>query len=147
MGSNIIQENYSDREKFSDGEVFERTKTEVTDLMKKTLKPEFINRIDEIVMFQPLSKREIKSIIGLQISQLGDLLAQRNIKVEFGKYALDLLVELGYDPIYGARPLKRVIQKRILNELSKIILADDIDHDCTLMVDSVEDGQFVFFKK
>lgn len=147
LGSNIIQENYSDREKFSDGEVFERTKTEVTDLMKKTLKPEFINRIDEIVMFQPLSKREIKSIIGLQISQLGDLLAQRNIKVEFGKYALDLLVELGYDPIYGARPLKRVIQKRILNELSKIILADDIDHDCTLMVDSVEDGQFVFFKK
>lgn len=147
LGSNIIQENYSDRDQFSDEEVFERTKTEVTDLMKKTLKPEFINRIDEIVMFQPLSKREIKSIIGLQIAQLGDLLAQRNIKVEFSKYALDLLADLGYDPIYGARPLKRVIQKRILNELSKIILADEVGRDCTLMVDSVEDGQFVFFKK
>lgn len=147
LGSNIIQENYSDRDQFSDEEVFERTKTEVTDLMKKTLKPEFINRIDEIVMFQPLSKREIKSIIGLQIAQLGDLLVQRNIKVEFSKYALDLLADLGYDPIYGARPLKRVIQKRILNELSKIILADEVGRDCTLMVDSVEDGQFVFFKK
>ncbi|MCQ2284441.1 MAG: ATP-dependent chaperone ClpB, partial [Bacteroidales bacterium] len=136
LGSNIIQDNYSDRTEFSDTEVFERTKAEVADLMKKTLKPEFINRIDEIVMFQPLSKREIKSIIGLQIEQLGGLLSQRNIKVEFSRYALDLLADLGYDPVYGARPLKRVIQKQILNELSKVILADDIDHDCTIVVDS-----------
>lgn len=147
LGSNIIQDNYSDRANYSDIEVFERTKAEVTDLLKKTLKPEFINRIDEIVMFQPLSKREIKSIIKIQIDQLGELLSQRNIKVEFSRYAMDLLADLGYDPVYGARPLKRVIQKRILNELSKIILANDIGHDCTLMVDSVEDGEFVFFKK
>ena len=147
LGSNIIQDNYADRTNFSDLEVFERTKAEVTDLLKKTLKPEFLNRIDEIVMFQPLSKREIRSIIDLQISQLGKLLEPRNIKLEFSRYALDLLLQLGYDPVYGARPLKRVIQKRILNELSKIILAEDIDRDCTIMVDSVEDGKFVFYKK
>ena len=147
LGSNIIQDNYADRANFSDMEVFERTKAEVTDLLKKTLKPEFLNRIDEIVMFQPLSKREIRSIIDLQISQLEKLLEPRNIKLEFSRYALDLLLQLGYDPVYGARPLKRVIQKRILNELSKIILAEDIDRDCTIMVDSVEDGKFVFYKK
>jgi len=119
----------------------------VTDLLKKTLKPEFLNRIDEIVMFQPLSKREIKEIIKLQLGQLEELLGQRNIKLEFSRYAMDLLLDLGYDPLYGARPLKRVIQKMILNELSKIILAEEIDHDCTIMVDSVEDGKFVFYKK
>lgn len=147
LGSNIIQDNYADRANYSDVEVFERTKAEVTDLLKKTLRPEFLNRIDEIVMFQPLSKREIRSIIDLQIAQLQKLLEPRNIKLEFSQYALNLLLELGYDPVYGARPLKRVIQKRILNELSKIILAEDIDRDCTIMVDSVEDGKFVFYKK
>ena len=147
MGSNIIQDNYSDRSNYSDEEIFERTKAEVIDLLKKTLKPEFVNRIDEIVMFQPLSRKDIKGIIKLQINKLNELLAEQKIHVEFTKYALDLLAEMGYDPIYGARPLKRVIQKLILNELSKIILADDIDHDCTIMVDSVEDGKFVFYKK
>ena len=147
LGSNVIQDNYSDRSSLDDSEVFERTKAEVTELLKKTLKPEFLNRIDEIVMFQPLSKREIKDIIRLQLKNLESLLEQRNIKVEFSRYAMDLLLELGYDPMYGARPLKRVIQKRVLNELSKILLAEDIDHDCVIMVDSIEDGKFVFFKK
>ncbi|MBR6333974.1 MAG: AAA family ATPase, partial [Bacteroidales bacterium] len=147
LGSNIIQENYSDRANLTDEEVFDRTKAEVTDLLKKSLKPEFLNRIDEVVMFQPLSKKEIKEIINLQISQLGDLLSQRNIKVEFTRYAMDLLSNLGYDPLYGARPLKRVIQKYILNELSKIILAEDIKPDSVIMVDSVEDGKFVFYQK
>jgi ATP-dependent Clp protease ATP-binding subunit ClpB len=147
LGSNIIQENYSDRANLTDEEVFDRTKAEVTDLLKKSLKPEFLNRIDEIVMFQPLSKKEIKEIINLQISQLGDLLSQRNIKVEFTRYAMDLLSNLGYDPLYGARPLKRVIQKYIMNELSKIILAEDVKPDSIIMVDSVEDGKFVFYQK
>ncbi len=147
MGSNIIQDNYADRDNYSDEEVFERTKAEVVDLLKKTLKPEFINRVDEIVMFQPLSKREIKNIIKLQINQLNDLLGQQNIKVEFTKYALDQLAELGYDPVYGARPLKRVIQKKILNELSKIILGGTLKTDETIMVDSLEEGEFAFFNK
>lgn len=147
LGSNIIQDNYADRDNYSDEEVFERTKSEVIDLLKKTLKPEFINRVDEIVMFQPLSKREIKNIIKLQVNQLNDLLGQQNIKVEFTKYALDQLAELGYDPVYGARPLKRVIQKKILNELSKIILGGTLKTDETIMVDSLEEGKFAFFNK
>ena len=147
LGSHIIQDNYADRAKYSDEEVFERTKAEVTDLMKKSLPPEFINRIDEIVMFQPLSKREIKGIIKIQIEQLNKLLAEQNIRVEFSKYALDLLCDLGYDPLYGARPLKRVIQKKILNELSKIILEGKVSQDGTIMIDSLEDGKFAFFNK
>lgn len=147
LGSTIIQENYSDRGKYSEEEVFERTKAEVNDLLKKTLPPEFVNRIDEIVMFQPLSKREIKDIIRLQLSQLNELLGQQNIKLEFTKYALELLVEMGYNPIYGARPLKRVIQKHILNELSKIILSDSLKKNETIVVDSFEDGKFTFFNR
>lgn len=147
MGSNIIQDNYADRDNYSDDEVFERTKAEVINLLKKTLKPEFINRIDEIVMFQPLSKREIKNIIKLQISQLNELLSQQNIKVEFTKYALDQLADMGYDPIYGARPLKRVIQKKILNELSKIILGGSLRTDEVIKVDSLEEGKFTFYNE
>ena len=147
MGSTIIQDNYADRDNYSDEEVFERTKAEVTELLKKTLRPEFINRIDEIVMFQPLSKREIKDIIKLQISHLNEMLAQQNIKVEFTKYALDLLAELGYEPLYGARPLKRVIQKKILNEISKIILEDSMNKDRTIVVDTLEENNFAFFNK
>ena len=147
MGSNIIQDNYSDRSKYSDDEVFERTKSEVTDLLKKSLPPEFINRIDEIVMFQPLSKKEIKEIIKLQLTDLNNLLKEQNISVEFTKYALDLLAELGYDPLYGARPLKRVIQKKILNELSKLILSGEFSKDKNIVVDSFEEGKFTFFFK
>lgn len=147
MGSNIIQDNYSDRSKYSDDEVFERTKSEVTDLLKKTLPPEFINRIDEIVMFQPLSKKEIKEIIKLQLTDLNNLLKEQNISVEFTKYALDLLAELGYDRLYGARPLKRVIQKKILNELSKLILSGEFSKDKNIVVDSFEEGKFTFFFK
>ncbi|MBQ7490818.1 MAG: ATP-dependent chaperone ClpB [Bacteroidales bacterium] len=147
MGSNIIQDNYSDRSNYPDEEIFERTKAEVIDLLKKTLKPEFVNRIDEIVMFQPLSRKDIKGIIKLQINKLNELLAEQKIHVEFTKYALDLLAEMGYDPIYGARPLKRVIQKHILNELSKIILEGSLNSSETIMIDSLEDGKFAFFNK
>ncbi|MCQ2272712.1 MAG: ATP-dependent chaperone ClpB [Bacteroidales bacterium] len=147
MGSNIIQDNYADRSNYSDEEVFDRTKAEIIDLLKRSLKPEFVNRIDEIVMFQPLSKREIKNIIQLQINQLNNLLSQQNIKVEFTKYALEQLAELGYDPLYGARPLKRVIQKQILNELSKIILGGTLDTSKPIFVDSLEEGKFAFFNK
>ena len=147
LGSHIIQDNYANSVSYSDEEVFERTKAEVTDLLKKTLRPEFVNRIDEIVMFQPLSKKEIKNIIRLQIGQLNGLLGERGIKVEFTKYALELLADMGYDPVYGARPLKRVIQKKILNELSKILLAGTLNQEKAIVIDSLEDGKFVFFNK
>lgn len=147
LGSEIIQNNYSDMGNYSEEEVFERTKAEVNELMKKTLRPEFINRIDEIVMFQPLSKREIRNIVKMQIDNLNKLLEPQELKVEFTKFALDLLVELGYEPLFGARPLKRVIQKRILNELSKYILQGNVKKEGTVIVDSLEDGQFVFYNK
>jgi len=145
MGSHIIQDNYADKGKFSDEEMFDRTKTEVIDLLKKALRPEFLNRIDEIVMFQPLSKREIKDIIKLQINDLNHMLNEQGVQVEFTKYALDLLAEMGYDPVYGARPLKRVIQKKILNELSKILLSGSLNKDMPIKVDSFEKGKFAFF--
>ncbi|MCQ2279451.1 MAG: ATP-dependent chaperone ClpB [Bacteroidales bacterium] len=147
LGSEIIQNNYSDMGKYTEEEVFERTKAEVNELMKKTLRPEFINRIDEIVMFQPLSKREIRNIVKMQIDNLNKLLEPQELKVEFTKFALDLLVELGYEPLFGARPLKRVIQKRILNELSKYILQGNVKKEGVVIVDSLEDGQFVFYNK
>ena len=147
LGSDIIQANYTEAGNLSDEELFERTKAEVSALLKKTLRPEFLNRIDEIVMFQPLSKREIRDIVKMQIRNLNGLLEQQNIRVEFTKYALEQLVELGYEPMYGARPLKRVIQKKILNELSKFILEGNVEKEGTIMVDSLEDGKFVFFNK
>ena len=112
-----------------------------------TLKPRFLRRIYEIVMFQPLSKREIKDIINLQLNNWRKLLEQKNLNIEFSDYAMKLLADLGYDPMFGARPLKRVIQKQIMNELSKLILSDDLGPGDTIMVDSVEDGKFVFYKK
>lgn len=147
LGSDIIQHNYSTSEKISNEEIFERTKAELQTLIKNTLRPEFVNRIDEIVMFEPLSLREIRSIANLQITQLNELLAQQNLKVEFTPYAMELLVDLGYDPTYGARPLKRVIQKRILNELSKFILMENISGEATIVIDSLEDGKFIFYKQ
>lgn len=147
LGSEIIQNNYAANDNLSDEEVFDRTKAELNELLKKTLRPEFLNRIDEIVMFEPLSKREIRDIVKLQIRQLNDLLSQQNLQVEFSKYAMDMLVELGYDPLYGARPLKRVIQKKILNELSKYILEGNINDNGTIIVDSLEEGKFVFYNK
>ena len=147
LGSDIIQANYTEAGNLSDEELFERTKAEVSALLKKTLRPEFLNRIDEIVMFQPLSKREIRDIVKMQIRNLNGLLEQQNIRVEFTKYALEQLVELGYEPMYGARPLKRVIQKKILNELSKILLAGTLKENETIVIDSLEDGKFVFFNK
>jgi ATP-dependent Clp protease ATP-binding subunit ClpB len=147
LGSNIIQENYSKTNGQSEEEVFVKTKAELNELLKKTLKPEFLNRIDEIVMFQPLSKREIKDIINLQLNNLRKLLEQKNLNIEFSDYAMKLLADLGYDPMFGARPLKRVIQKQIMNELSKLILSDELAPGDTIMVDSVEDGKFVFYKK
>ena len=147
LGSDIIQNNYAEAGNESNEALFERTKVEVMALLKKTLRPEFVNRIDEIVMFQPLSKREIRSIVNMQIDNLNKLLAQQNLQVEFTKYALDQLVEMGYEPMYGARPLKRVIQRNVLNELSKFILEGNVQKDGIITVDSLDDGQFVFFNK
>ena len=143
LGSSIIQENFEKVTELSKEKVVERTRIEVFNLLKQTIRPEFLNRIDEIIMFQPLMKEDIKKIIEIQLNQLKKLVAENGINLEFSKYALEYLSENGFDPQFGARPLKRLIQKQIINQLSKRILAGDIEKSIPVMVD-VFDGFVVF---
>ena len=146
IGSHLIQENFSAYDKHDDAkkaEVLARTQSEVYELLKSTIRPEFLNRIDEIIMFSPLSREEIGEIVKLQFNGIQEQLQEMGIKISASKEALDWLAQLGYDPQFGARPLKRVLQKRILNELSKEILSGRIDKENEVKVDMF-DGQFVF---
>ena len=143
MGSHIIQDNFENVTEDNKEEVVDKTKTEVMALLRQTIRPEFLNRIDEVIMFQPLMKKEIKGIIKMQLDSLKQLVAQNGINLQFSDYALDFLADNGYDPQFGARPLKRLIQKEIVNQLSKRILAADIDKTRPVLVD-VFDGTVVF---
>ncbi|HOS16522.1 MAG TPA: AAA family ATPase, partial [Bacteroidales bacterium] len=146
IGSHIIQENYSKVSDFSDETIQEQTRLDIMQLLRKTIRPEFLNRIDEILMFKPLSKKEIREIVLLQINHLKTLLEENNIEVKLTDYAIDALAEMGYDPQYGARPLKRIIQKHILNNLSKMILADKLTKDSEITIDVIDD-EFVFYNQ
>ena len=139
LGSHIIQENFADLKGKNIERVVEATKTQVIELLRQTLRPEFLNRVDEIIMFQPLMQDEIKSIIRIQLQQLQKQLALQNMDLRFTDYALDYLTEKGFDPQFGARPLKRVIQKDIINLLSKKIIAGEIDKSKPVLID-VFDG-------
>jgi ATP-dependent Clp protease ATP-binding subunit ClpB len=143
MGSHIIQDNFENVTEDNKEEVVEKTKAEVMALLRQTIRPEFLNRIDEVIMFQPLMKKEIKGIIKMQLDSLKQLVATNGINLQFSDYVLDFLAENGYDPQFGARPLKRLIQKEIVNQLSKRILAADIDKTRPVLVD-VFDGMVVF---
>jgi len=143
MGSLIIQEAFEDVDEHNKEEVVEKTKAEVMNLLKQNIRPEFLNRIDEVIMFQPLMKKEIKGIIKIQLENLNKLVEKSGIQLQFSDYALDYLSENGYDPQFGARPLKRLIQKEIVNQLSKKILAGDVDKSKPVVVD-VFDGVVVF---
>ncbi len=143
IGSNIIQENFQTLEDKNREDIIAKTKNELFSLLRSTIRPEFLNRIDEIIMFTPLSREEIHSIVKLQFNQVKQTLAEMGISMEATDEALDWLAQLGYDPQFGARPLKRVIQKKILNELSKQILAGTVDKDSTIKVDMF-DNNFVF---
>ncbi|SEO86888.1 ATP-dependent chaperone ClpB [Mucilaginibacter sp. OK283] len=143
IGSNIIQENFQALEDSNRDELIAKTKNELFNLLRATIRPEFLNRIDEIIMFTPLSRNEIQDIVKLQFAQVQHTLAEMGITMEASEEALDWLAQLGYDPQFGARPLKRVIQKKILNELSKQILAGTVDKDSTIKVDMF-DNNFVF---
>ena len=129
MGSHVIQENFGKMEEWNRDQVIEDTKTEVVELLRKTIRPEFLNRVDEIVMFQPLTKREIRQIVNIQFRQIQQRLAEAGIRIEANDDVLDMLGEKGFDPQFGARPLKRVMQRLILNELSKDILSGKITRD------------------
>ena len=146
MGSHIIQENFENINESNREEIVDKTKEEVMTLLKQTIRPEFLNRVDEVIMFQPLMRNEIKGIINIQLQQLKDLVAKNGMILEFSDYALEYLSIQGYDPQFGARPLKRLIQKEIINLLSKKILAGDIDKSKPVLID-VFDGVVVIRNK
>jgi len=137
MGSHIIQEKFE-----SNDDIYSATeaaRVEVLGLLRKTIRPEFLNRIDDIIMFTPLNKKDITKIVGLQLDQLKIMLAQQNITIDATDDAITYLAEKGYDPQYGARPIKRVIQKEVLNMLSKELLSGKITADSIVLIDSFND--------
>ena len=141
MGSHLIMDNFSrgyDGEKIPQ-EVIDRTRGDVIDMLKQTLKPEFLNRIDEIVMFTPLTKENVYEIVGIQIRSLTKMLAENGIELQVTPQAQEWLARQGYDPMYGARPVKRTIQRYIVNDLSKKILAGDVEKERPIVIDAAND--------
>ena len=144
LGSHLIQENFENLDENNVDELVEKTKIEVFDLLKQTLRPEFLNRIDEIVLFQPLSKSQIGKIVNFQLRSFNEMLEKRNIILTATEDALKYLTNKGYDPTFGARPLKRVLQHEVLNKLSKEILAGNINDGDRVTLDYFEETGLVF---
>ncbi len=145
IGSQIIQDNFDQMKKGEEKQVLETTKEEVFEVLRRTVRPEFLNRVDEVIMFTPLSRTDIMQIVKLQLQLLGDRLAHNDLKMVASKDAIEFLADKGYDPQYGARPVKRTIQKDVLNELSKHLLKGDVDKTEPIVLD-VFDGKIVFRK-
>ena len=143
IGSQIIQENFEKITEKNRAETVGRTKDAVEELLKQSIRPEFFNRIDEVIMFQPLMKKEIEGIVRIQLQQLKNMLTKNNIDITFTDYTISFLSENGFDPQFGARPLKRFIQKEIVNPLSKKILAGEVNKNNPVLVD-VFDGVVAF---
>ena len=143
MGSSVIRENFSKMTPENKEETIEKTKQEVLDMLKHTIRPEFLNRIDETIMFTPLNEKEIEEIVGLQVKAVRKMLAANGITLEVTPAALHYLAEEGYDPEFGARPVKRVIHRLVLNRLSKDILAQTVDKERPIIID-VKDDSLVF---
>jgi len=144
IGSQLIQENF---EKINDEnyfDVLETTKDEVMTLLRKTVRPEFVNRIDEIIMFRPLSQKDIRKIVDIQVDLIRKRLDEAGVKIEISDAARERLSKLGFDPQFGARPLKRVLQRELLNELSKQILSGKVNKDSVIFIDLKNETDFVF---
>lgn len=145
LGSHLIQESFDGVKEENLHEAMEKAKFKVLELLRQTIRPEFLNRIDETIIFTPLNKRYVKQIVQLQLNQLKHMLLDKGIKMHMTEEAKEHLVEAGYDPHFGARPVKRVIQKQVLNELSKALLAGTLDTSLTVVMD-IFDGKIVFRK-
>ena len=142
MGSQVIQENFAEAfngEKLAP-EVVEKTRRDVIDLLKQQLKPEFLNRIDEIVMFEPLTRKDIERIVDIQLGVVRRMLAENGIRLEYTDKAREWIAAAGYDPLYGARPVKRTIQRYVVNDLSKRILAGDVNREQPIRIDADDKG-------
>lgn len=143
MGSSLIRDNFSKMTEDNKFETIEKTKGEVLEMLKQTIRPEFLNRIDEIIMFTPLNEKEIEEIVGLQVNGIKKMLEKNGVVLEVTPAAMRYLAEEGYDPEFGARPVKRVIHRMVLNRLSKDILAQRVDKDRPIIID-VKDEELVF---
>ena len=146
IGSHIIQENMEQVTDKNRDEMFSKTREEVFALLKKSIRPEFLNRVDEIIMFKPLSLAEITQVVEIQINILKGMLEKNNITLTATPAAIAQIARLGFDPQYGARPIKRVIQKQVMNELSKMILEGNLDREAAIEI-GVNEGQLVFTNK
>ncbi len=144
MGSNVIRENLAGLTPENRDEKIESTKEQVLEMLKQTIRPEFLNRIDEIIMFTPLNEAEIEEIVGLQIQSIKKMLANNGVTLKVTPEAVKLLAREGYDPEFGARPVKRVIHRQVLNRLSKDILAQKVDKDKPIVIDVDTDDNLVF---
>ena len=144
MGSSLIRENFEKMTPETHDKVVDETKVQVLELLKKTIRPEFLNRIDDIIMFTPLNEEEIRKIVTLQLDSVKKMLAQNGIALDFTDAALAFISDKGFDPQFGARPVKRVIQKYVLNELSKELLGGTVNKDRPITIDS--DGMGLVFK-
>ena len=143
IGSHLIQDAFED---VTDKNLEEKTtvaRTEVMNLLKQTIRPEFLNRVDDIIMFSPLLRKQMASIVQIQLNQLKSLVAENGMQIEFTDYLVEYLSEQGFDMQFGARPLKRLIQKLVVNELSKQILSGAIDKSKKVLID-IFDGVVVF---
>ena len=143
LGSQYIQQQCANLNDTNRDEVLDETRQRVMDMLKQTIRPEFLNRIDETIMFLPLTKQEIAEVVRLQMRSVGRMLAEQGFKIDVSDEAIALLADLGYDPEFGARPVKRAIQRYVLNDLSKKILAEEVSRDKPILIDAL-DGKLVF---
>ncbi len=143
IGSHLIQEAFEDVTDKNLDEKTEQAKTEVMNLLKQTIRPEFLNRVDDIIMFSPLLRKQMAAIVQIQLNQLKALVAENGMQIVFTDYLVEYLSEQGFDMQFGARPLKRLIQKLVVNELSKQILSGAIDKSKKVLID-IFDGVVVF---
>lgn len=143
IGSHLIQDNFEGMNEGNKEDILFKTRNQVFELLKKSIRPEFLNRIDEVIMFEPLTRENVKEIVRIQFDMIAKRLKEQQVTITATEEALNWLAELGFDPQFGARPVKRVLQKQILNELSKQLLAGTIDKDKEIVIDMF-DNKFVF---
>ncbi len=143
IGSDIIRDNFEKMETGKEREIVENTKNLVFNLLKQSVRPEFLNRIDEVIMFEPLTAQDVRKIVVLQLAHVKEILRKQDIEISITEQAIDRLAEEGFDPQFGARPIKRVIQKRVLNNLSKQLLLHKVEPGSTVVLDAFDD-EYVF---
>jgi ATP-dependent Clp protease ATP-binding subunit ClpB len=144
MGSDLIRENFEKINPVNRDEIIDKTRNLVMDMLKRTIRPEFLNRIDETIMFAPLKENEITQIVKLQLDKVRESLAESGIELKYSDEAVRSISESGYDPEFGARPVKRVIQRKVLNQLSKELLSGKIDKSKPITIEAIDD--IIYFK-